>query len=113
MMHLCGRNVHLHEALLNDLHITMLTGYGSGNAPEEMIELAGKVILHGNLDPMTLYQETHGDVERETIKILETLFSYGGVVLGDGFNVVPGTELSKLEVIRKTSETFGVPQCRH
>ena len=113
MMHLCGRNVHLHEALLNDLHITMLTGYGSGNAPEEMIVLAGKVILHGNVDPMTLYQGTHGDVERETIKILETLLSYGGVVLGDGFNVVPGTELSKLEVIRKTSETFGVPQRRH
>ena len=113
MMHLCGSNVHLHEALLNDLHITMLTGYGSGNAPEEMIVLAGKVILHGNVDPMTLYQGTHGDVECETIKILETLHSYGGIVLGDGFNVVPGTELSKLEVIRKTSETFGVPQRGH
>lgn len=26
LMHLCGRNVHLHDALLNDLHITMLSG---------------------------------------------------------------------------------------
>jgi len=45
MMHLCGRNVHLHEALLNDLHITMLTGYGSENHPDEMHMLAGKIVI--------------------------------------------------------------------
>jgi uroporphyrinogen-III decarboxylase len=109
MMHLCGRNVHLHEALLNDLHITQLTGYGSGNAPEEMSLLAGKVLLHGNVDPMTLYRGSEHDVEQETSRILEVLANSGGIILGDGFNVVPSSPLGNLEAVRKTSERFGVP----
>ena len=109
MMHLCGRNVHLHDALLNDLHITQLTGYGSGNAPEEMSLLAGKVLLHGNVDPMTLYRGSEHDVEQETSKIMEVLASSGGIILGDGFNVVPASPPANLEAVRTTSERFGVP----
>ena len=113
MMHMCGRNVHLHESLLNDLHITQLTGYGSGNAPEEMGVLAGKVLLHGNVDPMTLYEGTPNDVERETSKILEVLADSGGIVLGDGYNIVPGSPLSNLEAVRATSTRFGIPAGKH
>ncbi|MCX6132538.1 MAG: hypothetical protein NTU47_01880 [Ignavibacteriales bacterium] len=109
MMHLCGRNVHLHEALLNDLHITQLTGYGSGNAPEEMHVLAGKILLHGNVDPMTLFEGSVHDVEQETAKILEVLAVHGGIILGDGYNVVPASPLSNLDAVRKTSERFGLP----
>jgi uroporphyrinogen-III decarboxylase len=108
-MHLCGRNVHLHDALLNDLHITLLHGYGSANTPEEMTMLAGNVILLGNIDPMTLYQGSQHDIEQETMKILEVLAPLGGIVLGDGFNIVPGTDLSKMECVRKASERFGAP----
>jgi uroporphyrinogen-III decarboxylase len=112
MMHLCGRNVHLHPALLNDLHITMLSGYGPGNAPAEMLALAGKVILHGNIDPMLLSQGPRHEIEQETAKILETLASYGGIILGDGYNIVPGTPISYLEVLKRTSENFGAPPLR-
>jgi hypothetical protein len=110
MMHLCGRNVHLHEALLNDLHITMLTGYGSSNAPDEMLTLAGRVLLHGNIDPMLLHDGSPGEIERKTMKVLETLAPYGGVILGDGFNVVPGTEISNLAVLQQASKRFGIPE---
>jgi uroporphyrinogen-III decarboxylase len=109
MMHLCGRNVHLHEALLNDLHITMLTGYGSENRPDEMHLLAGKVLLHGNVAPLTLSNGTPADVARETRTILEELAQFGGVILGDGFNVVPGSPLENLETIRRTCEEYGTP----
>jgi uroporphyrinogen-III decarboxylase len=114
MMHMCGRNVHLHESLHNDLHITQLTGYGSGNAPEEMGVLAGKVLLHGNVDPMTLYQGTPNDVEQETGKILKVLAGSGGIILGDGYNIVPASPLSNLEAVRVTSARFGIPagKCR-
>ncbi len=108
-MHLCGRNVHLHEALRDDLHITTLGGYGSENSPNEMGYLAGKVILHGNVDPMTLYQGSEQDVRAETAKILEALGPSGGIILGDGYNVVPGSPLSNLEAVRKASESFGIP----
>ena len=110
MMHLCGRNVHLHKALLDDLHITMLTGYGSENLPEEMGYLNGNVVLHGNIDPLTLFDGTPERVEVETTKILETLASSGGIVLGDGFNVVPASPLENLEAVRKASQSFGVPR---
>jgi uroporphyrinogen-III decarboxylase len=112
LMHLCGRNVHLHDALFNDLHITMLSGYGSENKPEEMTTLAGKVLLHGNISPMTLHLGTSRDVEDETMHILEVLAPYGGVILGDGYNVAPGTTISNLGVLRKTSEKFGKPVIR-
>lgn len=112
LMHLCGRNVHLHDALLNDLQITMLSGYGSENRPEEMASLAGKVLLHGNVSPITLHQGTLHDVEAETMHILEVLAPYGGVILGDGYNVAPGTSISNLEIVKRTSENFGKPQGR-
>jgi len=110
LMHLCGRNVHLHDALFNDLHITMLSGYGSENKPEEMTTLAGKVLLHGNISPMTLHLGTSRDVEDETMHILEVLAPCGGVILGDGYNVAPGTAISNLEAVKRTSEKYGEPK---
>lgn len=110
LMHLCGRNVHLHPALLDDLGITLLHGFGSANIPEEMHLLAGKVVLQGNIDPLTLYQGSAMDIESETEKILEILGPSGGLILSDGFNVVPGTPLEMLEVVRNTSKRFGVPR---
>lgn len=112
MMHLCGRNVHLHQALLDDLHITMLTGYGSENLPEEMEYVKGKVVLHGNVDPLTLFDGSTSSVEAETMKILETLAPSGGIVLGDGFNVVPASPMENLEALRKASQAYGVPKER-
>jgi len=112
LMHLCGRNVHLHDALLNDLRITMLSGYGSENKPEEMTILAGNVLLHGNVSPITLHEGTTHDVEEETMHILEVLAPRGGIILADGYNVVPGTTISNLEAVKRTSEKFGKPQDR-
>ena len=108
-MHLCGRNVHLHEALLDDLQITLLGGYGSGNLPEEMSYLKGKIILLGNIDPLTLFEGNPQSVEAETMRILKALAPSGGIVLGDGYNVVPASPLANLEAVRKTSQAFGVP----
>ncbi len=113
MMHLCGRNVHLHDSLLNDLRISMLTGYGSDNAPKEMFLLAGKVLLHGNVNPMILYQGTPHDVEQETMKILETLAPFGGIILGDGFNIVPNFSIENLEAVREASKRYGIPPTKH
>jgi hypothetical protein len=42
--------------------------------------------------------------------ILEVLAPYGGVILGDGYNVAPGTAISNLEAVRRTSEKYGKPK---
>ena len=109
MMHLCGRNVHLHKSLLNDLHITMLTGYGSENAPDEMYLLAGKTLLHGNINPMTLFRGSPNDVANETMILLKTLAPFGGIIVGDGYNIAPGSPLENLGSVRKTCEQYGLP----
>lgn len=108
LMHLCGRNVHLHDAL-RELNITMLHGYGAANRPEEMMKLAGKVILQGNIDPLTLYRGNRTEIEAEAGEVLETLAPSGGIILGDGYNIVPGTSIANLEVLRKVSREFGRP----
>jgi Uroporphyrinogen decarboxylase (URO-D) len=110
VMHLCGRNVHLHSALMNDLHITMLHGFGSANKPEEMSLLAGKVILQGNLDPMILFQGSVDDVEIESMNVLKTLGPSGGLILGDGYNIAPGTPVEMFSAVRRASEQFGIPK---
>ncbi|MEK6571584.1 MAG: uroporphyrinogen decarboxylase family protein, partial [Bacteroidota bacterium] len=71
--------------------------------------VAGKVLLQGNISPLNLYQGTANEVEEETMHLLEVLAPYGGIILGDGYNVAPGTTISNLEVLRKTSEKFGKP----
>jgi len=113
MMHLCGRNVHLHESLLNDLHITMLTGYGSENAPDEMRLLAGKMLLHGNINPMTLLRGTPHGVAEETMILLNTLAPFGGIIVGDGYNVAPDSPLENLGSVRKACEQYGMPPTVH
>ena len=72
--------------------------------------LKGKVVLHGNVDPLTLFEGSTQSVEAETRRILEILGSSGGIVLGDGFNVVPASPLENLEAVRKTSQAYGVPK---
>lgn len=108
LMHLCGRNVHLHEAL-RDLRITMLHGFGSANRPDERMLLAGRVVLQGNIDPMTLFRGTEAEIRAEAQAVLETLAGRGGVILGDGYNVVPGTPLANLALLRQVSREFGAP----
>ncbi|MBI4417787.1 MAG: hypothetical protein HY563_03355 [Ignavibacteriales bacterium] len=108
LMHLCGRNVHLHDAL-KDLRITMLHGYGSANKPGEMLTLAGKAILQGDIDPMTLFRGNELEIESEARDVLETLAPFGGIVLGDGYNVVPGTRLESLAMLKRVSGEFGRP----
>ena len=87
----------------------MLTGYGSENAPDEMHLLAGKTLLHGNISPMTLFRGSPNDVANETMILLNTLAPFGGIIVGDGYNIAPGSPLENLESVRRSCERYGVP----
>lgn len=107
LMHLCGRMMHLAPAMDADLRITHLQGFGFQNAPEEMgAALGGKVILMGNLNPMTLSTGDRGAIRRETLRLLDVLAPYGGFVITDGYNLAPGTPLENLAEVVKASEDF-------
>jgi hypothetical protein len=58
---------------------------------------------------MTLFKGTPHDVEKETTILLNTLAPFGGIIVGDGYNVAPDSPLENLGSIRKACEQYGVP----
>lgn len=109
-MHLCGKNYHVIDALMDDLCVTSMDGYGSPNMPEAYLErMSGKVVLHGNIDPMLLLNGPVSEIRNASAHLLDVLGSGGGVVLADGYNVCPETPLAYLAVLREVAEEFGAP----
>ena len=113
-MHLCGKNYHVIDALVDDLHVTSMDGYGSPNPPEAYVErMAGRVVLAGNIDPMLLLNGPPSEIRAACSHLLDVLGPYGGVILEDGFNVCPGTPIEHLAILREVAIEYGrthVPQ---
>ncbi len=110
LMHLCGRMMHLAPALLEDLRVTHLQGYGFQNRPEELAStLAGKMVLMGNLNPLLLRQGPVEEIRAETLHLLETLAPFGGIMVTDGYNLVPGTPTEHIAAVVDACREFGRP----
>jgi hypothetical protein len=58
---------------------------------------------------MTLFKGSPNDVANETMVLLNTLAPFGGIIVGDGYNVAQDSPLENLEAVRKTCEEYGVP----
>ncbi|MBI3921722.1 MAG: hypothetical protein HY318_09925 [Armatimonadetes bacterium] len=110
-MHLCGKNTHVIDALVDDLQITSMDGYGHVNPPEAYVErMAGKIQLRGNLDPMRLLTGPISDIRAETVHLLDVLGKFGGILVQDGMNICPGTPLEHMLAVREVCEEYGVPE---
>lgn len=104
-IHMCGRSAHLHEALINELHMTSFDLFGYQVAPEVVAKnLGGKCLLWGNINPMLMLTGTREEVKKEAMRALEALAPCGGLLLGDGANVCPGTPIENLAVLTEASE---------
>ncbi len=111
-MHMCGRSSHLYPAF-EDLGITQFDLFGYQVPPEVVAEqLGGKMLLWGNLNPMMMLQATPAQVKAEARKALEALASCGGLLLGDGANICPGTPLENLAAVTEAAEEYGLPEVR-
>ncbi len=112
-MHLCGKNIHVLDVLMDDLKITSLDGYGYVNPPEAYCDrVAGNVVMRGNLDPMLLYNGPTDAIKKECHHIMEVLAPYGGIVLQDGYNVCPHTSWTFLDAMVEAAEEYGKPTLR-
>jgi hypothetical protein len=104
-MHMCGRHTHLYPALIEDLKCTGLWGYGALNTPEEVRDgVGGKMWLVGNIDPLLLCNGPVEQIAHETRRLLNALLPCGGVIVCDGFNLVPETPISNLQVVMDVVE---------
>jgi uroporphyrinogen decarboxylase len=108
-MHMCGDSRHLHRALVDDLKITSLDLFGYRVEPEVIARnFGGKALLWGNIDPMLMLNGTKAEVKAAARKCLEVLAPCGGLLLGDGANVCPGTPIENLAALVEASEEYGV-----
>ncbi len=109
-MHMCGNSAHLHPALVEDLHITSFDIFGFPVAPQIVAKnLGGKALLWGNINPMLMLNGTKAEVKAEAMAALAAMAPCGGLLLGDGANVCPGTPLENLAALTEAAEEYGKP----
>lgn len=106
-MHMCGPSTHLHEILVDDLKITSFDIFGFQVTPETIARnMGGKVLLWGNVSPMLMLNGTKEEVKEAAMEALEGIAPCGGLLLGDGANVCPGTPLENLAVFTEASAEY-------
>ncbi len=109
-MHMCGDSTHLHQVLINDLKITSFDLFGYRVEPEVAAKnFGGKALLWGNINPMLMLNGSKEEVKAAARKCLEEIAPCGGLLLGDGANVCPGTPLENLAALTEAAEEYGLP----
>jgi len=69
--------------------------------------LGGKMRLWGNINPMLMRDGTTAEVKAAAHACLRALAPCGGLLLGDGANVCPGTPLDNLSALTEAAEEYG------
>lgn len=110
-MHICGQSTHLHQALVEDLGITSFDLFGYMEKPSVVAaNMGGRVQLWGNINPMLMLSGTKAQVKAAARETLEGLAPCGGLLLGDGANVCPGTPVENLAALTEAAEEYGLPE---
>jgi hypothetical protein len=110
-VHMCGPSTHLHKALVEDLRITSLDLFGYQVEPRLAAQnLGGRALLWGNISPMLMLKGTRAQVKGAAREALEAMAPCGGLLLGDGANVCPGTPVENLAALTEAAEEYGLPQ---
>ena len=115
-VHMCGQSSHLHRVLKEDMGMTEFILFGYPVSPQVAAANLGRdTLLWGNIDPMLLKDGSPAEVKRAARECLEALAPYGGLMLGDGANICPGTPLASFQAMMEaaeeySAEEYGVPQ---
>ena len=108
-VHMCGKSAHLHKALIEDLKMNSFFLFGYLVPPKiAAANLGGKALLWGNINPMLMKDGSAGEIKHAVRECLDDLAPCGGLLLGDGANVCPGTPLENFRAIMETVEEFGL-----
>lgn len=112
-VHMCGPSTHLHQALVEDLRITSFDLFGYQVEPAVAARnLGGRALLSGNINPMLMLSGTKEQVKQAALAALEAMAPCGGLLLGDGANVCPGTPIENLAALTEAAEEYGRPAMR-
>lgn len=108
-VHMCGNSTHLHKALKEDLKMNSFFLFGYLVPPKvAAANLGGTTLLWGNINPMLMKDGSYEEVKQAARECVEEMGPCGGLLLGDGANVCPGTPLESFRAIMDTCEQFGL-----
>jgi hypothetical protein len=107
-VHMCGQSTHLHQVLKQDMKMTQFDIFGYLVPPKVAAANLGRdTLLWGNINPMLMKDGTRQEVKQAAWECLEAMAPCGGLMLGDGANVCPGTPLQSFQAIMEAAEEYG------
>jgi uroporphyrinogen-III decarboxylase len=105
---MCGQTNHLLEVFTEELKIDEFQGFSY------MLDLdkvkgvmGGRVVLLGNVNPLTIARGTPEQVKTEARRVIEKLAPSHGLILQDGNNIAPGSPLENINAMMAAAEEFG------
>jgi len=105
--HMCGHTDHLLEIFANELQIHEYQGFGWEVDLDRIARaMGGKVVLLGNVNPLTIAYGTPEQVKAETRRVLEKLAPYGGLIIQDGNNIAPGSPVANINAMMEAAEEY-------
>jgi len=112
-IHMCGNSVHLHKVLKEDLKMNSFWLFGYLVPPRvAAANLGGTTLMWGNINPMLMKDESYERVKQTARECIEAIGPCGGLLLGDGANVCPGTPLTSFHAVMNAAEEFGLGEGR-
>ena len=108
-VHMCGDSSHLHKALKEDLKMNSFWLFGYPVSPTvAAANLGGTTLLWGNINPMLMKDGSYDNVKQAARECIEAIAPCGGLILGDGANVCPGTPPASFQAMMDAVEEFGL-----
>jgi uroporphyrinogen-III decarboxylase len=107
-LHMCGQTTHLLEIFTDELKINELQGFGWQVDLDKIARvMGGKVILLGNVSPLTIAKGSPDEVKAETRRVIEKLAPYGGLIIQDGNNISPESPLENINAMMEAALEYG------
>ena len=63
----------------------------------------------GNINPMLMLHGSKEEVKKAVKECLDVLAPYGGLMLGDGANVCPGTPIENMAMLIEAAVEYELP----
>ena len=106
-MHMCGHTNHLLSIFADDLRIDEFQGFGWEVDLDRIAEvMGGRVVLLGNVSPLTIANGTPEEVKTAARRVLEKLAPYGGLIIQDGNNIAPGSSPENINAMMAAAEEY-------
>ena len=108
-VHMCGNSVHLHKVLKEDMKMNSFFLFGYLVPPKvAAANLGGTTLMWGNINPMLMKDESYEKVKQTARECIEAIGPCGGLLLGDGANVCPGTPITSFQAMMDAVKEFGL-----